>query len=327
MLELYMMQKIPSNEIDTAYRHIAPEELMTSIKGIAANYQKLEIIFDKNESDSLDETLQVCYPQGTLTEGIYFSRFSLNSSATQQTKCNFSRLNIKLENQTKLNWEMSDGATDKLDLLCDVRQAEFTWLETEDSFMGNGWRTEIEFAPGWTGKGFAMDNYESGVLPLEIYFDQPQNTYFWVRYFQRIAEDTSMHLSVDEDPYPFANIQKDKLDRWIWERIGPATVDVDSHITISRSFTGDPQDFMAFFIDSLVTTTDPEFSPEDDIWKSMPPKIYSLEQAQSSGSVSLNLTPAYYRCKLSTRTDIPVIDQQGNSTNNLESNILEIDLR
>jgi len=328
MLELYIMQKIPSSEIDAAYLYIAPEELMSRVESEAAKYEKIEVVFDKVKTETIAETLQACYPQGTLTEGKYFSRFSLSSSASGHINCSFATLKIEFEEDgNNLHWELSDGTTQKLEMLCEVRQTDFKWLETEDLSPGNGWQTEIDFAPGWSGTGFAMDNYGSGPLLLEIYPEGPQNSYIWVRYFQRTMDDASAYLNINNNPHPFANLKKGDLSSWRWERIGPVNIDNGSELSISRTYEGDPQHFMAIFIDSLVITSDAEFSPDTNLWESMPPKIFSLEQPQSSGMVRLDLPPDSYRCKVTVESELPVVDNLGNASPYLISNSIEFDIR
>ena len=327
MLELYMMQKIPSSEIDSAYLYLSPAELLPRIASEAAKYQKIEVIFDKIETETLAKTLQVCYPQGTLTEGKYFSRFSLSSSASNHISCGFATLNIELQSDNNLNWELSDSATRKLEMLCEVRQTDFKWLETEDLFLGYGWQAEIEFAPGWNGNGFVMDNYGSGALPLEIFNEQPQNSYIWVRYFVRLIDENSIYVNINNNLYPFAVVSEFDLYTWKWERIGPVNLDTNSEISISRNYEGNPQQFMAIFIDSLVITPDAEFSPDTNLWKSTSPKLFSLEQAQSSGTLDLDLPPDYYRCKLAVESEVPVIDRLGNPSPSLLSNTIEFEIK
>ena len=104
-LELFMMQKIPSSKIESAYLHVAPEELLSSIDNHSTDYQKMEVVFDNKETESLAETLQLCYPQGVLTEGVYFSRFSLSNSALKHLNCSFATLTIKPEDGNSFIWE------------------------------------------------------------------------------------------------------------------------------------------------------------------------------------------------------------------------------
>lgn len=328
MLELYMMQKLPPGEINTAYTYVAPEDdLLTRIEVEAPNYQKIEVIFDKKETGALAETLQVCYPQGRLIEGTYFSRFSLDHSASSGIQCSFATLEIDLRDGDNLSWELSEGTAQELEMLCEVRQTNFKWLEPEDFLMINGWQTEIEFAPGWSGTGFAMDNYGSGPLFLKVYTEEPQNHYVWVRYYKRVVDQNSAYLSINNNLYPFANVQENGLNSWRWERIGPVNLDALSEISISRIYQDDPLHFMAIFVDSLVVTTDPGFLPDKDLWKSMPSKTFLLEQPQSSGTVPLDLPPDSYRCKVLVESERTVVDVSGSIASYLTSNTIEFDVR
>jgi hypothetical protein len=76
-----------------------------------------------------------------------------------------------------------------------------------------------------------------------------------------------------------------------------------------------------------VITPDAEFSPDTDLWKSISPKVFLLEQAQPGGTLDLDLSPDYYRCKLAVRSEVPVLDQLGNPSLSLLSNTIEFDIK
>jgi hypothetical protein len=327
MLELFMMQKIPSSKIATAYLHVAPEELLSSIDSNSTAYQKMEVIIDNQETEALAETLQLCYPQGVLTQGVYFSRFSLSNSALGHLNCSFATLTIKPEGDTSLSWELTDGTTQRLETLCETRQTGLKWIEAENLSVGNGWQSETNFAPGWSGTGFAMDNYGSGSMYMKLDTDLSQRSYIWIRYYKRASDETPTYLTINNISYPIADVEEADLNAWKWERIGPIKFDGYGELSINRKYTGDPQYFMAIFIDSMMVTTDAEFSPEADLWKPMPPKILSFKQSQSSGTVLLDFPTASYRCKVNVENELPVVDVLGRTSSNLMSNNIELEIR
>jgi hypothetical protein len=327
MLELFMMQKIPSSKIESSYLHVAPEKLLSSIDSNSANYQKMEIIIDNEQIEALAETLQLCYPQGVLTKGDYFSRFSLSNSALGHLNCSFATLTIKSEDDNSFSWELKDGTTQRLETLCETRQTGLEWIEAENLSMANGWQAETDFAPGWSGTGFAMDNYGSGSLYIKLDTDLSQRSYIWVRYYKRAVNRTPTYLTINNISYPIGDIDEADLNAWKWERIGPVKFDGDSELSISRKYTEDPQYFMAIFIDSLIVTTDAEFSPETDLWKPVPSKILSFKQPQSSGTALLDFPSGSYRCKVSVENEHPVVDALGRTSTNLKSNSIELEIK
>jgi hypothetical protein len=327
MLELFMMQKVPSSKIATAYLHVAPEELLSSIDSNSAAYQKMEVIIDNEQTEALAGTLQLCYPQGVFTKGVYFSRFSLSHAALGYLNCSFATLTIKPEVDNSLSWELTDGSTQRLETLCETHRTGLEWIEAENISMANGWQTETDFAPGWSGTGFAMDNYGSGSLYMKLNMDLSQRSYIWIRYFKRASDETSTYLSINNIPYPIANVDEAGLNVWKWERVGPVKFDGYGDLSINRKYSGDPQYFMAIFIDSLMVTTDAEFSPETDLWKPMPPKILSFKQPQSSGTVLLDFPAASYRCKVDVENELPVVDALGKTSTNLMSNNIELEIK
>ena len=277
MLELFMMQKIPSSKIESSYLHVAPEELLSSIDSNATDYRKMEVIFDNEQTEALAGTLQLCYPQGVLTKGEYFSRFSLSNSALGQLNCSFATMKIEPEGDNSFSWEIKNGTTQRLEALCETRQTDLEWIEAENIPMANGWQTETNFAPGWSGTGFAMDNYGSGSLYTKLDTDLSHRSYIWVRYYKRESDQTPTYLTVNNIAYPIADVNEADLNVWKWERVGPVKFDGAGELSINRKYTDDPQYFMAIFIDSLIITQDANFSPATDLWKPMPPKIFSFK--------------------------------------------------
>ena len=172
-----------------------------------------------------------------------------------------------------------------------------------------------------------MDNYGSGSLYAKLSVDLSQRSYIWIRYYRRVLDETPTYLTINNIPYLIADVNETDLNAWKWERIGPVKFEGDSELSISRKYTEDPQSFMAIFIDSLMVTTDAEFSPETDLWKPVPQKIVSFEQPQSSGTVLLDFPPASYRCKVSVENEFPVVDVLGRTSTNLMSNSIELEIR
>ena len=327
MLELFMMQKIPSSKIESSYLHVAPEELLSSIDSNATDYRKMEVIFDNEQTEALAGTLQLCYPQGVLTKGEYFSRFSLSNSALGQLNCSFATMKIEPEGDNNFSWEIKNGTTQRLEALCETRQTDLEWIEAENIPMANGWQTETNFAPGWSGTGFAMDNYGSGSLYTKLDTDLSHRSYIWVRYYKRESDQTPTYLTVNNIAYPIADVNEADLNVWKWERVGPVKFDGAGELSINRKYTDDPQYFMAIFIDSLIITQDANFSPATDLWKPMPPKIFSFKQPQSSGAALLDFPAGSYRCKVNVENKLPIVDTLGRTSTDLISNSIQLEIK
>jgi len=327
MLELYMLQKIPSSMIGEAYSYLAPENLLSGIESESPNHQNIEVIFDKKETKELDEILQLCYPLGTLTEGYHFSRFSLRNSALEYKKCSSEELKLDLKNDNSFDWELINGKTQTLDILCEGFQTDIEWLEAEDLLMSPGWQIETEFAPGWSGTGFVMDNYGSDPLVVELNIGSIQKGYIWVRYYERKVEQYPATITIQSIYYPFSKVKGDYLNFWKWGRIGPVNLDESSKLTINHPHDDEIQSFRAIFIDSFAITTDPDFTPRTDLWTPLPPQTFSFKQPRSSGTIRLVLPANSYRCRAGIESNLPVVSKDGSVSPTLISNNVEFSIR
>ena len=231
-----------------------------------------------------------------------------------------------IEGENCFDWELVNGTTQRLEMLCEVHQTEVDWFEGEDMSMASGWQREKRFAPGWNGTGFVMDNYGSEPLFLRVETEPSSpRSYIWVRYYKRQGDETPVYLTINNSSLPFANIKSEDLNIWRWEKIGPVTLNDDSKLFISHPYNGDPLNFMAIFIDSLTITTDAEFSPNINPWEPMHPIVFSFEQPQSSGTVQLDIPSGLYRCKAIVESDLPVVNMLGSISSSLVSESIEIE--
>ncbi len=82
---------------------------------------------------------------------------------------------------------------------------------------------------------------------------------------------------------------------------------------------------MAIFIDTLVVTSDANFSPETDLWQRIPPLVFSLETFQSEGFLTLDLSPGDYQCQAMNETELPVIEMHGEKS--LLSNTIDLEIK
>jgi len=325
MLELYMMQNIPSSEIEKAYQYVTADGLLYSIKYFAPTYQKIEIIFDISETGGLSEALQQCYPQGAYTEGNPFSRFSLSDATLGSMSCSTASLEIESEGNNSFDWELLDATTEKLEAHCKVRQTEVEWLEGESLLMSPGWQIEKSFVPDWNGDGFVMDNYGSEPLVFEVDIEPSHRSYIWVRYYKRVGDNIASYLNINNSSHPFAEIKSDNFNVWKWEKIGPITLNYFDKVSISHPYNGNPKNFMAIFIDSIIITTDEYFSPDFDPWEPINPKVFLFNQPQSNGTVYLDLPSGSHRCKAIVESDLPVVRMDGSISSSLVSNSIDIE--
>ena len=102
MIELFMLAKVPTEEIKDSYKNVALDDLMPALPFGLTDRPNLEIILDKiitsdrEKRDALPKALQRCYPEGALTEGYFFDRFSMPASVLAKPACLSASLNMRL---------------------------------------------------------------------------------------------------------------------------------------------------------------------------------------------------------------------------------------
>ncbi|MBI3177359.1 MAG: hypothetical protein HYZ35_05155, partial [Chloroflexi bacterium] len=319
MIELFMLGKLSEAQVKEAYRRVALDEVMPAINSEFADWKKLVIVLDKNSSgqrenrDFLKNGLLKCFRRGRLVEGNYFDHFIIDEAARADSDCVPVKLQINSYFSPELQWELSAGGASALILRCDRQRTNYQRIESEEISLAPGWQFQINFAPGWTGSGFLMDNYGSQFLFHE--FDSSfggTDLYLWARTYKRVADHSPALVTVNDTILAFANTPADMLGQWIWERVGPfpnsgATV----RITIARPYEENLQNFMAIFMDAFIVTDDLSFSPESSLTDPMAPQIFSVGANERSGSIYQKLPPGQYTCRVELSSTQNVVDAFG----------------
>ncbi|MBT3314110.1 MAG: hypothetical protein HN390_05810 [Anaerolineae bacterium] len=323
MLELYMLGNIPPEKLEGSYRYIAPDDLLNEIHLQKDFHENIEILFDQGETPEVADALRACYPTGKVAEGKFFTRFQIENIKSAGIGCASASLRIEEDENNSIYWELEGEETQEVSVSCERRASDFLWLEAENLFMSPGWQTEISFASGWMGTGFARDNYGSAPLRIKQNTEISQDVYVWVRHYKRSIEEKPTYFVVEGASYPFADVGGNDLNIWQWERLGPITVDGDIEFSISHE--GDVDHFMAIFIDSIVISANANFSPEEDLWQGTHPLVFSLDKPQREGPLHLDLSPGVYQCFAAVETNTPIAEMHGKST--VESNRIEVIIR
>jgi hypothetical protein len=323
MLELYMLGNIPSEKLVDSYHYISPSDLLNEIHLQKDFYQNIEILFEQGETPEIAGALRACYPTGKIAEGKFFTRFQIENIASAGIGCASASLRIEEDENNSIYWELEGEKIQEISVSCARRASDFLWLEAENLFMSPGWQTEISFASGWMGTGFARDNYGSAPLRIKQNTEISQDVYVWIRHYKRSIEEAPTHFIVGGVSYPIAEVEGDQLNTWQWERVGPVTVDGDIEFSINHE--GDADHFMAIFIDSIVISANANFSPEEDLWQETHPLVFSLDKPEREGPLHLDLSPGVYQCFAAIEANTPIAEMHGKTT--VESNQIEVIIR
>jgi 4-amino-4-deoxy-L-arabinose transferase-like glycosyltransferase len=318
MMDLFLLKRLTPQQAAHAYRRVALEDTLATIDTESANFDSFVIVLDKTDPArpedraALAAGLQNCYPLGRVLDGMYFQRFVIEPAALKQSVCTPVRLSLLAAQPPELYWKLSSGKASILNLNCSQESPDLSRVEAEGLPIAPGWQTEINFAAGWSGSGFLLDNFGSQPLTYTITstFTKPE-IYVWIRLFKRVVDHSPGMLTVNDVTRPFSE-SGDALNTWIWERVGPfPNIGSTVRITIARPYNDDPAHFMALFLDSLVISNDAALTPDANTLTSLPPQGFLIPGGNSSGTISANLAPGQYSCRLELQSSSQLVDDFG----------------
>lgn len=328
MIELFMLEKLPLDQIEKSYKNAALEEILPNLKGMSARPTR-SIILDKlslnerEKRDALTQGIRACYPFATWRDGQYFTRVDLDADSLANPACTSARLTLKQEKPDTFHWKLSQGTANRVTIACESQQIIHTAIEAETLNPGPGWQATTAFASGWRGSGFLFDNYDSQPTLFDFEVSEEKPVYIWVRYYKRVVDTSPGFITLNGESHPFSDIKLEQVNQWLWERVGPFDTPIGLNTgEISRPYNDDPLGFMAVFVDTVVATTDLNFKPENDSFTDLPPQTYTFPDEIGEGSIVMSLEPGVYRCSLQAFSQkLPIVDPLGNRT--LQSNLIE----
>jgi hypothetical protein len=304
MIELFMMSKLPLEDVTASYKNVPLEEILPTLYNISLRPNR-SILLDKftqndrQKRDDLTAALRKCYPQAQWTEGKFFDRVDIDSQSLLNPACVSTVVSLQQTSTDTLSWSLSQGSVSQIDLKCELLKADRNWIEIESLMPPTGWQVETSFAADWSGKGFIMDNYGSSPFYFDVTKDEALPIYFWVRYYKRAVDHSPAELTFNEQIRAFSDINKDKTNQWVWEKVGPFTAPAGNYIAVlNRPYNDEPSQFIALFIDALVYTHDPDFSPTDNHFQSLPPRTFNFQNQRNQGTITARFEPGSYRCYL-----------------------------
>jgi hypothetical protein len=186
-------------------------------------------------------------------------------------------------------------------------------VEGEDFTLGSGWRSDVAFVDDWQGSGYLADTYQAEFASREVNLPHADQAYVWIRFYKRAMDQSPAFIYLGQQSYSLADVAEDELNHWIWERVGPfASPGGVNKWQITRPFNEDQDQFMALFIDAVVFTTDPDFSPEENsLWQNVQTNQYTFSRPIGDGVVEMSLSTGRYRCAAEVDSDLPLVDAFG----------------
>ncbi|MBE7435403.1 MAG: glycosyltransferase family 39 protein [Anaerolineales bacterium] len=332
MIELFMMKNLSHEQISDSYKNVALEEILPNLSSMSDRSSR-SIILDKQtlndrqKRDDLTAALRKCYPGAGWLDGVYFYRVDLDADALDNPACISTVLTLEEKSPALFNWELSQGSANRVSMACETLQIDRTWIEAETLNPAPGWQTETSFANGWLGEGFLMDNYNSQPTLFDFEVTEEKPVYIWVRSYKRVVDNSPGFISMNGEAYPFGDIDDEKINEWVWERLGPFHAPTGLNTAaINRPFNDDPSTFMAVFVDVVAATTDEDFSPTADSFSPLPVQSYTFPAEKSEGDIIIQMEPGTYRCTLeAVSREVPIVDSFGKTP--VRSNSIEFTIK
>lgn len=326
-VEIYMHGKIPPAAIPAAYTRIQFDDFLPSLAATLDTGTPVEILLDKNTPQQMEPrqvaagVLERCFPSRRVFPGRYMDRYSLSPADLEQAACLPIQVDIHGPEtdsaHPSLSWSLSAGAASQTRLVCQQGRPDVVWKEAESLEGMGGWVLDNLMIPGWLGEGFMYDNYGYGDIPMEVEVELPgdHSAYAWVRFYKRQVDRSPGMVQLGGQALPFADVPKEHLSQWIWERAGPFQNPSGGKAvwSIARPFAEDPTTFVSLFVDTVIFTTDPGFDPQAvSPWEPFLDQAISFETAESRGKIALDsLTHGRYRCQLGVESPSNLVDAHG----------------
>lgn len=320
IIELSLITNLASENITQAYQSISFDTLLPALTIKYSQESNLAIFLDKvtpirrEQRDAMITTLIRCFPNGTLIEGTFFDVYQMSAEDRDNTSCLPVTVTLNSASPQFLNWSLSNGNASEVKLICERELSKYIKLEAEDFPPGPFWQVEDQYTEGWIGQGYLMDNLLSQSTSFDFQYNSDQDVYVWIRFYKRAEDNSPGIFGLNNQKSKFADIHEDKLNQWIWERIGPFPIHKGKNIlSLSRPYIDDPSRFMALFIDTIILTHEHDFKPDNVSRETLPVHISSYPIAQRDGSLSIALKSGKYHCQIEVNSALPLVDAFGQS--------------
>jgi hypothetical protein len=320
VIEMSLHGKMPTAQIPTTHQTVPYDQFLPTLLTSYTKVPYLEIILDKTtprereQRDVVYATLMRCFPNGKLTTGVFFDRYTLDMAARESPACipvNLDLAPVAAENGTALGWALSRGGATQIRLECSRRDDSLIWIEAENTTQAVGWKPETAYVTDWSGSGFLMDSYGSQLAWFTAHIPDAGEGYVWVRYYKRAADNSPAFFSLGNQTFPFADSAPEHLNQWVWERLGPYTLNDSLDWTLTRPYSEASTKFMALFVDAVVFTSNPGYDPRtSQSYTTVPPQFFSAS-GQTQGTIHPVLEPGHYACEAKAVSPQPLVDALG----------------
>jgi 4-amino-4-deoxy-L-arabinose transferase-like glycosyltransferase len=316
-------------EAQDEYRQIPFDQLMLAIWENRAE-PGVDIFYDKSSQTMQDErtrylnTMLACYPGVILSsQRQFFDVYHLDAKTLSSPACYQSIPPIPQKpadgsvfssgQSIHLTWDAGEIESTGFTVIVEQRNPGIIWLEAEAEFPTQGWYGASEFVTDFTGAGFLLDNWDSGVATYDQTVTPGEEYRIWIRSYKRRYNDQHNFVVINGEPFYFAGGDI-ALNQWVWESIGVFRMPGDNlSIGLGREYG--QEEMFSVFIDSILITPDISSRPEGvHVWE----QVMTIREVQSTGSetwIEEGLTPGAYRWSVRVFDGDRLVDSGGNPGN------------
>lgn len=337
--ELYLHQELDAEQISAAYDRVPLDDFLPQLSTDAQQWSAVDVLIDTQISTQTETwaamrtALLRCFPGGTLTTGHYFERYRLTAAQLHNPACIPVQLqlgadeNHAAEDPAALPWSLSHSTVAALRVVCEQEAQSLLWAEGEDFTLGPGWGRDVSFVQDWHGSGYLVDSYGSQAAMYHTEFPADVPIYAWVRAYKRTPDEAPAYLLLGDQRDAFADSPQISHQEWVWERLGPyESAAAAQDWRVERPYEAPPGEFMALFIDALVFTSDPDFSPLNDAGRSVVyDERFQLRSPASQGYLQFALPAGRYFCRVGLDPGTALVDAYGQPA--VWSNTVELNMQ
>jgi hypothetical protein len=290
----------------------------------------IDIFYDRSFQTMQDERTRylnavlACYPGTKLSgQGQFFDVYRLDAKTLASPTCYQSSPPILVspadgsvfssDQSIQLTWDAGEIESTGFTVTVEQKNPGIIWMEAEELLQTQGWYGASEFVTGFTGAGFLLDNWDSGVAMYDQTVTPGEEYRLWIRSYKRRYNDQQNFVIINGQSFYFAGGDF-PLNQWVWESIGVFRMP-DDILSIGLGREYGQEEMFSVFIDSILITPDISSQPEETrIWM----QAMMIREAQSSDSetwIEGALTPGEYRWSVRVFDGDRLVDSEGNLGN------------
>lgn len=286
----------------------------------------IDVFYDKTSLSMQEDrilimnTLMNCYPGGELSNGgeffdvYHFDTETLNHPLCYQAGAPtpispLEGVELVSGEPIMLEWDTGDFEPSGYSITIERNNPNVFWIEAEDVFQTEGWYSASDFAIGFSGYGFLLDNWESGEARYQLNLEEQGEYRVWIRSYKRRYNDQQNFVTINGQVHYFSG-NAVPLDQWVWESLGTFELPA-GEVTLGMGRIYGQDEMFSVFVDTILVTAELQDKPEESsVWKNV--FIFDDEHSDlSKHMLHETLQPGKYRWSVRVFDGDRLVDSEG----------------